>query len=365
MEDSQMSKGFTVQSKVRDTYEVSFIDDLQGHLSSLGSDKNLIFVIDKKVSDLFSEELSSLWVSKTIFIDSSEENKTIDFCQDVIRQLIIHNVRKNDTLVAVGGGITQDIVTFIASILYRGVDWKFYPTTLLAQCDSCIGSKSSINFDQIKNLIGTFNPPSEIFIYVGFLNTLTESEVRSGIGEMMHYFLSEGIELAEQISNKIPELIEKRDHLLFFIENSLRIKKKIIEIDEFDNSIRHIFNYGHTFGHAIEAITKYGIPHGQAITIGMDLANYISWQKGMINQSVFFQLHELLHLNMLPFSFTSENIVPYFAALSRDKKNKGNQLGCILTRGPGKLEKSFLNIDDELKKIIFTYSETFLTADPN
>ena len=85
----------------------------------------------------------------------------------MIRQLIANNIRKNDTIIAVGGGITQDIVAFVSSILYRGVKWKFYPTTLLAQCDSCIGSKSSINFDNYKNLLGTFIPPNEIYIYKG------------------------------------------------------------------------------------------------------------------------------------------------------------------------------------------------------
>jgi 3-dehydroquinate synthase len=229
----------------------------------------------------------------------------------------------------------------------------------LAQCDSCIGSKSSISFDQYKNLIGTFNPPSEIFIYAGFLNTLTESEIRSGIGEMLHYYFTEGINLAQEVSDKFFELLTNRSILPYFISNSLRIKKKIIEIDEFDMSIRHIFNYGHTFGHALEAITDYSIPHGQAISLGMDLANYISLQKQMISKDQFDEMHAILVKNIPSFIFTKNNLESYIDALAKDKKNKGNKLGCILTYGAGKVEKVFVDIDENLRKLILDYSQTY------
>lgn len=360
MEDLQMSESFSVSSKLRSLYYVNFIDDIQKSLTVLTERKNIVFVIDEKLCDLFKDELSVIMsYSRYVLLKSSEENKTINYSQEVIRELIKVNVRKDDSLIAIGGGITQDIVAFISSILFRGLDWKFYPTTLLAQCDSCIGSKSSINFDQYKNLVGTFNPPSEIYIYSGFLNTLSDSEIRSGIGEMLHYFFTEGINLAQEVSDKFDDLISDRNSLPYFISNSLRIKKKIIEIDEFDGSIRHIFNYGHTFGHALEAITEYTIPHGQAISLGMDLANYISLQKNMITKNQFKEMHSILEKNIPIFKFTSENIEPYFNALSKDKKNKGTQLGCILTFGAGKVEKVFIELDITLKNIILEYSNSF------
>ena len=145
----------------------------------------------------------------------------------------------------------------------------------------------------------------------------------------------------------------------FFIKNSLRIKKKIIEIDEFDQSIRHIFNYGHTFGHALEAITHYAIPHGQAVTLGMDLANYISLQLGFINSIQFDQMHLILLRNMPSFEFTKANISDYVNALSKDKKNKANKIGCILTKGPGKVEKQFIDNNEWLRQTILTYSELY------
>ena len=355
-----MSDSFSVSSKVRGLYYVHFIEDIRSSFKGISERKNLIFIIDEKLVSLFTEEISVIMSgSRYILISCSEVHKTINYAQEVIRKLIKVNVRKDDTLVAIGGGITQDIVTFIASVLFRGLDWKFYPTTLLAQCDSCIGSKSSINFDQYKNLIGTFNPPSEIFIYSGFLNTLTESEIRSGIGEMLHYYFTEGINLAQEVSDKFYELLTNRSILPYFISNSLRIKKKIIEIDEFDTSIRHIFNYGHTFGHALEAITDYSIPHGQAISLGMDLANYISLQKQMITKNEFDEMHAILVNNIPSFKFTNNNLDGFVNALAKDKKNKGNKLGCILTYGAGKVEKVFIDIDENLRKLILDYSQTY------
>ena len=359
MEDLLMFNNLIINSKVSGTYSVDFIKDLNQQLCNIGF-HNSIYIVDNKVLNLFKDELEVLNKNcRLVTIDSSEKNKTIDYCQFVIRKLIELDVRKNDKLIAIGGGITQDIVAFISSVLFRGVDWIFFPTTLLAQCDSCIGSKSSINFDSYKNLLGTFKPPSNIYIYKGFLNTLTESEIRSGIGEMLHYFFAEGIELAEQITNKFTLLLKDRSKLDYFIENSLRIKKKIIEIDEFDESIRHIFNYGHTFGHALEAITNYTIPHGQAITLGMDLANFISLKKQLINSLQFEQLHNILIINIPIYQINNENIIPYLNALAKDKKNKDNKIGCILTKGPGILEKVFIDNDDWLKETILMYSKTY------
>ena len=354
-----MYNNLIIKSKISGTYTVDFINELSQQLRQTINDKS-IFIIDKTVIELFKEELIILEAnSRLIIIESSEKNKTIDYCQIIIRNLIELDVRKDDKLIAIGGGITQDIVAFISSILFRGIQWIFFPTTLLAQCDSCIGSKSSINFDSYKNLLGTFNPPSHIYIYKGFLNTLTESEVRSGIGEMLHYYFTEGFELADQITNQIEVLLRDRDKLDFFIKNSLRIKKKVIEIDEFDESIRHIFNYGHTFGHAIEAITNYSIPHGQAITLGMDLANYISLNLQLINSEQFEKFHNILCKNIPTFEFNNDNIIAYVNALSKDKKNKKNKIGCILTKGFGKIEKIFIDNDEWLKQIILSYSKSF------
>ena len=324
-----------IKSKVRDFYNVFLIDEINTQLLTYVNKKKYIYIIDENVYNLFKEELKiSISSERYIFIKSCEENKQLDYAQIVIRKLINLQIRKDDVLVAIGGGITQDIVTFISSILFRGIDWVFFPTTLLAQCDSCIGSKSSINFDNFKNLLGTFNPPSNIFICNKFLLTLTESEIRSGIGEMMHYFLFEGYDIAERLINNMTVLLQNPQNIQEFIVESLRIKKGIIEEDEFDIGIRHLFNYGHSFGHALESITKYKIPHGQAITLGMDLANYISFKRNILSEKDYLRMKNLLKYNTPDFKFNDNNIENYLNALSKDKKNKNNKLGCILSKAP-------------------------------
>lgn len=356
-----MFNNLTIKSKISGTYSVDFIAVLSKQLSQINDNKS-IFIIDKNVLELFSENFMLIKSSsRLVIIESGERNKTIEYCQIVIKELIELNVRKDDKLIAIGGGVTQDIVAFISSILFRGVSWVFFPTTLLAQCDSCIGSKSSINFDSYKNLLGTFNPPKHIYIYSGFLNTLSESDVRSGIGEMLHYFFTDGITLAKEITDQISEIISDRSRLGNFIKSSLNIKRKIIEIDEFDESIRHIFNYGHTFGHALEAITNYSISHGQSVTLGMDLANYISMKLELLDPISFQLMHEILQKNTPEFEFTDDNISNYLHALSKDKKNKGDKIGCILTKGPGKVEKKYIDNNDWLRETILEYSNFLQT----
>ena len=354
-----MFDNLIIKSKISGTYKVDFISDLNQHLSIITT--NSIFIIDSNILKLFPENFIKIKNNeRLVIIESNEKNKTLDYCQIIIRHLIQLNVRTDDTLIAIGGGITQDIVAFISSILFRGVNWIFFPTTLLAQCDSCIGSKSSINFDVYKNLLGTFKPPSRIFIYNGFLNTLTESEIRSGIGEMLHYFFTEGLRIAEEVTEEINEIIDNRSKLEYYIKRSLLIKQKIIELDEFDQSIRHIFNYGHTFGHALEAVTDYLVPHGQAITLGMDLANYISLKLDMLKIDDFNIRHQILLKNIPKFEFNNENITTYLFALTKDKKNKENKIGCILLNTSGKLDKYFIENDNWLKNTILNYSRNFI-----
>ena len=355
-----MYNGFKVQSKIKGEYSIDYISDFERLILELASNSNSFFIIDSTVYSLHSGVFCQIEsTSRLIVVESSEKNKTVEFSLELIKRLINQNIRRDDVLIAIGGGIIQDLVAFISSILFRGINWIFFPTTLLAQCDSCIGSKSSINFDGYKNLLGTFNPPLRIYIYSGFLESLSEAEIRSGVGEMFHYFFTDGYLVAQELSNRINEVIHNRSELRFFIDKSLQIKKKIIEIDEFDHSIRHIFNFGHTFGHALETITNYNITHGQAITYGMDLANYISLRMNHITDIEFNQLHEILIKNLPRFSLNESNLSDYINALMKDKKNIGNTIGCILSIGMGKVQKFQIDNNDQLKSIILDYSHKY------
>src|SRR5581483_3202456 len=196
-------------------------------------------------------------------------------------------IRRNHVLVAIGGGIIQDITCFLAATMLRGLPWNFIPTTLLAQADSCIGSKSSINAGEAKNILGTFTPPARVDVSTRFLKTLDERDIRSGIGEMLKVHAIEGPQSFDQIAHDYENILSDDSVMLHYIRRSLDIKKRIIEIDEFDRGPRNVMNYGHSFGHAIESATDFAVPHGIAVTLGMDLANYTAVRTGRTGEAFF------------------------------------------------------------------------------
>jgi len=315
-----------------------------------------VFIIDESLARLQKERLTELARrQRIIHVAADETVKTVEHALGIIETLVAGGFRRNERLVAIGGGVVQDLTGFVASILYRGVEWTFYPTTLLAQADSCIGGKTSINMRGSKNLLGTFNPPRRITIDTGFLDTLPRRELRSGIGEMLHYFLFEGFEQAEAVAAAYDELLTHPRQLMPFVRASLEIKRRIIEVDEFDRGVRNLFNYGHTFGHALEAASEYAVSHGEAVTWGMDLANELSWRLGLLDLPTLERMRAVLTLNLPSYALPEERLPAYCAALDRDKKNTGSTLGCILTRGPGRMAKEQLPIDDQLRGAIGEY----------
>lgn len=350
-----MSEGFSVKSRLGD-YQVEFCDDFSQKFASHA--ERSFFLCDRKIYTLYSDRITKyIQPDKMILIDAVEQNKTMEFCHNLIPQLVEKQVKRGMALVAIGGGIIQDITCFTASILYRGIDWIFYPTTLLAQADSCIGSKSSINLGKFKNLVGTFYPPRQIFIDPGFAKTLSAEDVKSGIGEILHYYLVDN-------SSMIPDLVERYEQFLSnplllsdHIHASLAIKKVMVEKDELDKGERNIFNYGHTFGHAIESISDYKVSHGQAVSLGMDMANYISLKRGLISQTQFDEMHAILKKNIPGYRIPKVQLPAYMAALSKDKKNTGGDLTCILTHGLGKMKKITIPLNAELLADIEQFSE--------
>ena len=344
---------FSVRSLFRE-YEVSFGSALKTIAAE--SARGAVIVIDRNVLELHRQHLASLFeTARAIVLDATEENKTLEGCRAMIERLVATGFRRDGTLVAIGGGIIQDITAFSASILYRGVEWVFVPTTLLAQADSCIGSKTSINLGDKKNLIGNFYPPSAIIIDEAFLETLSLEDVRSGIGEMLHFYYYANSPFIERLMKEYDALLSDRSRLRPFIEESLRIKREVAQQDEFDRGERNKFNYGHTFGHALESAAHYAIRHGLAVTVGMDLANYLALQLGRLSWEHFTAMHAVLLRNMPEFDLATIDTDRYFAALSKDKKNVANDLVCILASAPGALEKTRLPMDERIRTAIARY----------
>lgn len=312
--------------------------------------KNSIHIVDKRVFFLYKKIFKDK--NNIILIDAKEKNKDFLNISSVIKKILALNAKKNTTLIVIGGGIIQDISCFISSVLFRGIKWVYYPTTLLSQADSCIGSKSSINFQLKKNLIGTFNPPDSIYINFDFLSSLDQKDIHSGIGEILKCAIIKNKSKFIKEKDRYIKLILENWDLNNFIIDSLSVKKKIVELDEFDKGPRKIMNYGHTFGHALEAVSKYSIPHGIAITIGMDIANYISKELGFITNLDFNRMHEVLFLNYKNFHKIKINLSDYFNKLSSDKKNTEiKSFNCILLKNNNLILKK-IALDYRLKSYI-------------
>jgi len=262
--NQKLEKQFTVKSFPKNYDVVIGRADL-----TFGDD--CVVLVDQTVGNLYNVSCD-----KIVEIKALEKNKSMDTCLMVCGQLSEWGFTKSNRLIVIGGGITQDIGAFVAKMFKRGINWEFYPTTLLSMCDSCIGGKSGLNFDNHKNQLALFSAPSKVTVDIEFLKTLTAEDMVSGYGEIVKLFTIGGNYYLNNISNWGIEDV---------IRHSLEIKRLVIEKDEFEEDLRKSLNYGHSFGHVIESMTKYKIPHGEAVLLGILLVNKLFDNNEVINEA--------------------------------------------------------------------------------
>ncbi len=309
-------------------YDIAFKNNFKE-----SKNKKYFYIVDS----FFKKNTLKYNKTNTIFIKSSEKIKSYDYVSIVIKQLLNKGIDKNSTLVCVGGGTVQDLTSFISNILFRGISWVFIPTTLLAQCDSCIGSKIAINFQKTKNVIGGYCPPKKVFIDFDLLKTLKRSDFLSGLGEMSHYYYLSTNNNFKFFSKNILHFFDRKEiNLKKLIYKSLNIKKYFIEKDEFEKNIRIFLNYGHSFGHAIEALSKFKIPHGIAVSLGMQIANYVSYRLGHITKKQLVILQKPLELITKNYTFNGFSEIKMIKILIKDKKTTNNNIRLILIKNIGK-----------------------------
>lgn len=323
----------TLTSKIRD-YKVFFEKDFN-FFDKLKNIQPKVIIIDANVYNLYRDLFQVYFGDdEVVLFNAIEENKTIENCMLLYEQIILKASKKNITIISIGGGITQDVTGFVASTLYRGVNWIFIPTTFLAQTDSCIGSKTSLNFKSYKNLIGTFYPPSLIYINTQFLNTLTALDFYSGIGETIKFQLMK--EERPKDINKIKLIIDKAlkkdDFLIDLIQDNMKTKISFMENDEFDQGRRNLLNYGHCLGHALETSSNYFIPHGIAVIIGIMFANILANMRNMLSDELLRSMIAdiLLPNNPLELKpdYFNEDIL--LESMKKDKKKIGNLLTVVI-----------------------------------
>jgi 3-dehydroquinate synthase len=300
----------------------------------LQSLEHKIFLVDENVWRYHHEGLlNQLPLKETVILPALEERKTLEGVQEIYEHILDRSAKRNMTLITIGGGILQDVTGFAASTIYRGVRWFFMPTTLLAQADSCIGGKTSLNYKGYKNLIGSFYPPMAVWIDPDFLGTLPTQDFYSGLGEVVKLHIMGG-------ESRIQELLKvynaicrrKMGTLERIIQASLEIKRGYIIDDEFDLGRRNMLNYGHCFGHALESASDFRIAHGQAVVIGMMLANNIAGKRHLLcEKRRHFIEEELLmpslQTEILPGDFQPD---PIIKAMMKDKKRTGRGMVLVM-----------------------------------
>jgi 3-dehydroquinate synthase len=332
-------------------YRVHFADSLATALRPAESGSPAWVLIDELVLRHHGADIAAHGVSaeRLVPIEAIEENKSYDRVGPWIVRLLQGGLRRDGVIVAIGGGIVQDIACFIATIVMRGIRWRYVPTTLLAQCDSCIGAKSSINIASFKNQLGSFHAPAEVHVLSKLLGSLPEEALRAGFGEIVKFHLLEGEDAWARIRDELcwndMELVSR------LVERSLRMKQRYIEQDEFDRGIRNLLNYGHTFGHAFESATQFRIPHGLAVALGMSAATFVSERLGLApvghHAEVDAALSRIYQESRRELSSASLDAI--MRAMRTDKKHVHGASFAILTRGPGRMSKERVDLDNQIR----------------
>jgi 3-dehydroquinate synthase len=272
-------------------------------------------LIDENVSKLWGDKLD-LNEKVVIQIEDAEKSKNFTNFQKLCEELIDNGVQRNSRLLAIGGGATGDLVGFVASCILRGVEWSVVPTTLLSMIDASIGGKVAINTKQGKNLVGQFHQPEDVYLCEDFLETLPKKEIESGHGELIKYaFLSDEIYRAIKTDSTRKQIIKL----------AVAYKKKIVEMDPKEQNLRRLLNLGHTFGHAIESLTK--LPHGVCVNLGIKILLNLYYQDGL---SKWDELCLKLDFSKESTQIPKLDLAKVWDYVQKDKKSENDEINLPL-----------------------------------
>ena len=304
----------------------------------LSLQRKVLILTDDGVPSEYVLKISSQCLNPIIVtVKQGEQSKNIDNYQLVMNTLIENGFTRTDCLVSIGGGVVGDLGGFISSTYMRGIDFYNIPTTLLSQVDSSIGGKTAIDYNGIKNIIGSFYTPKCVLIDPNTLKTLDKRQLHSG--------LVEAIKMACTCSSSLFEIISKSKNLEYDIDEiifqSLQIKQKIVEEDLQEKGIRRVLNFGHTLGHIIESASNYNLLHGECVGIGM-----LSFSSDKARK----QIKKLLKKYNLPTSYdlTLKDIENY---LIHDKKKTGDYIWIVSVENIGSYELKKIKIDELYNKL--------------
>jgi 3-dehydroquinate synthase len=313
--------------------EIDFVED--NEFPELGK----IFVIDSKLKDLYPQKISTIVGNKPIYnLEVSEANKNLKNMQKILDFFLINEITREDTVVAVGGGIVTDMTALAASLYLRGCKLALVPTTLLAMVDAAVGGKTAINFRGYKNNLGSFYPANRIIFNLDFLRNLPATEFENGFIEIKKMALLKNNGLLEMITSEAP--------LADIIQKAIDTKLEFCRKDLTDRGVRRFLNLGHTFAHVIETASDFKIPHGLAVAKGILLATEYSRALGKISETELENISQLFMEYKLP-DFPNLELAKFQNIIIKDKK-KGDNVNLVLLKG---IYKPFLFTDTNLQNL--------------
>ncbi len=258
-----------------------------------------------------------------IEIESGEASKSINVCIHLWQTLMEHELDKNALIINLGGGVVSDLGGFCASVYKRGISFINVPTSFLAMADASVGGKTGVDFNNVKNALGTFAHPKAVFVNPIFLNTLPKRHYRNGLAEIYKIALVSNDSLWKTLKSN------EKKNAQYLIRRSVTLKNKIVLKDPFDKGLRKILNFGHTIGHAVEASylnTANELLHGEAILIGMIIESHLALQKKLLSETNFLEIISQLELELdflRPTNLKLDLILP---KIINDKKNSNKKL---------------------------------------
>jgi len=320
-----------LEKRVDNSYDIT-IDTLpKRHF-----DTKVAIITNPKVAGLHLAYLLEKISAKELYIitvPDGEEYKNQTSVDLIMESLFNHRFNRKSLLIAFGGGVIGDMTGFVSSIYQRGIDFVQIPTTLLSQVDASVGGKTGINNKYGKNLIGAFHQPQEVLIDAHFLTTLPKREFGAGVAEVVKMavtFNKEFFEFLEGADLSDTEVLAKA------IEYAVRTKADVVAKDEKEHGLRAALNYGHTFGHVIENETNYKqFLHGEAVAIGMVMANKLAVRLGLMSQEEAQRIENLLKKYDLPTSYEIKDVEAFYETFYLDKKSSDTKITFILPKGLG------------------------------
>ncbi|MRR15181.1 MAG: 3-dehydroquinate synthase [Deltaproteobacteria bacterium] len=301
-----------------------------------------VIVTDSNVNPIYGQALLGAMrqaglPAAVLEIPAGEASKTMSTVLEITGRLLALGADRETLLVALGGGVVGDLTGFIASVYMRGVPYIQIPTTLIGQVDSAVGGKTAVDLPQGKNLLGTFYQPRAVFVDLDYLTTLPPKEYQNGLAEIIKYGMIEDDKLFKFLEENMEE-IKNRDagHLAKIVETCLRIKKSIVEIDEREQGLRRILNFGHTLGHALEAASDYTLSHGEGVALGMIGAARLSAKMHYLPDKDLDRLEKVIAAAGLPTRIGAAPDLPtVIDRLKMDKKKKDDVVHFVLVKKIG------------------------------